>query len=153
MTFLSVVASLADVVGHAPLERLETLEQLVRLDRLLGLARPDQPWRRLDRGVPRDLVGVGALAVGLAALGRRRDRVEVDVVEAATVLLVELDPGAPAAEARRLGADRRPEGRVLAPIGVAQHVARRARARARLDDVLHEDLRLHGGACTRLGSG
>src|SRR5687768_6622585 len=99
MTSRSVLAvaalgALADVVRNEPLERLELLEELLRWDLAFGLAAAEHPRRGLDRGVPRDLVGVGAPALLLAAVaGRLRDPVEVDVLEAVALLLVEGDAG------------------------------------------------------------
>src|SRR4051794_10052293 len=81
---LLVLAAVADVLRDALLERLELLEQLVGPERLLGLGGPEQPRGGLDRGVPRDLVGVGVVlprGSGLR-LGGGLDGVEVDVLEA-----------------------------------------------------------------------
>src|SRR5215211_1419230 len=86
-----VLVALADVLGDAPLERLELLVELVGRGRLARLRRAQQPGRRVDGGAPGDLVGV----VRVGGLGRRLrgrlDGVEVDVLEAVALLLVEAD--------------------------------------------------------------
>lgn len=113
-----VVVAVADVVGDQVLERLEALEQLLGVDRLLGLVGPDQPGSGLGRGLPADLLGLGGAALGdLGVVARDRlDPVEVDVREAVALCLVILDPRTVALGRLRGGADLLAEGRVLAPL-------------------------------------
>src|SRR4051794_4213081 len=139
---LRVVAVLADVAGHERLERLEPFVELLRRHLAFGLLLAEQPRRRLDRRRPCGLLGVGVGVPRLPGLrgGCRLDLVEVDVVKAVALLLVERDPRATALVAGGFLADLRAEGRVLAPLAIAQDVARVARARLDRLDALDRDV-------------
>src|SRR3954471_23211002 len=86
-----VVAVLAYVPGDQRLERLEPFVELLRRHLALGLLLAEQPRGRLDRCRPCGLLGIGVGSPGLHG-GGGLDRVEVDVVEAVALLLMERDP-------------------------------------------------------------
>src|SRR5207247_1234471 len=86
----------------------------------------EQPGRRLDRRLPRDLVGLVAarLVPGFRLLLEQLHLVEVHVREAVPLLLVELDARAAPLGHDRLPRDRLLEGRVLGAVVRPQHEAR-----------------------------
>src|SRR4051794_31268127 len=137
-----VVAVLAYVPGDERLERLEPFVELLRRHLPFGLLLAEQPRCRLDGCCPCGLLGIGVGSLRLDG-GDRLDRVEVDVVEAVALLLMERDPRATALVAGGVLADLRPERRVLPPLVIAQDVARVARARLDRLDALDRDLGLH----------
>src|SRR5690349_21638390 len=107
------VAVAPDVVGDEPLERLELLVELLGRDLVVGLVGPEDPRCGLDRRPPGRLLRLGARPGALRLLGRRRDAVEIDVLEPVALLLVVLDARAAPLVLRRLLPDRRAERRVL----------------------------------------
>src|SRR5215210_1273805 len=138
-----VLVALADVLGDAPLEQLELLVELVGGDRLAGFRRAQQPRRRVDGGAPGDLVGVVRVGGLGRRLRRRLDGVEVDILEAVALLLVEADVRPEAPEPHRLLADPRAERRVLLARVVGQDPAGLARARLHRLHVADLHLGLH----------
>src|SRR3954470_4400977 len=111
-----LLLAVADVVGDETLEGLELLEQLLRRDLLLRLPAPQHPRRRLHGGVPCHLVGIRAVPNRGRPAGRLGDPVQVDVLEAVALLLVEGDTRASPLVLSRLATDRRAERRVLATV-------------------------------------
>src|SRR5581483_6019296 len=95
--------------------RLQLLEELVRT-RPARRRLPEEPRRSLDRRLPRNLVDLVRRAFA-ARLVERLDLVEVDVLEAVPLLLVEFDVRAAPFRRNRSARDRLLEGRVL-PAGV-----------------------------------
>src|SRR5206468_12520300 len=139
----------ADVVGDALLERLQPFEQLLRRHGLLRLA-AEQPRRGIDGRLPRDLLHrLGRAAV--ARLLERLDSVEVDVREVASLLLVERDARPSPLGGEGIAGDLLAEGRVLAPLVVAQDEARVAGLRLEGLDLGDGDERVgHGLTVPRL---
>jgi hypothetical protein len=100
-----------DVFGDQTLERFELLVELFGWDLAVGLATSEDPWRGIDGGAPRNLVGVRSFSALERRLARLRDRVQIDVAKAVALFLVEFNPRPAALKACILGlADRRPEG-------------------------------------------
>src|SRR5689334_19771991 len=135
----------SNVIGDEFLERVQSLVQLVGGHRFARFTGSHDPRCRLKSGVPRRLVRALMVVGALAAMGplRGSDSVEIDIAEAAPLLLVEGHHGALAFEPFGLLADRWPEGRVLVALVVAEDVARRSGPASDLFDLTHLDFAFH----------
>src|SRR3954447_18086775 len=137
------VAALANVLGDEPLEGFQLLVELLGRNRMLGLTASKHPRCRLHGRTPGDFVriGVGCSRVGFRRLG---DSLEIYVVEPVAVLFAVPHARAAALEAASLLGDRGSEGGELAPVCVAEDVARLSAAGLNLVHGLDERLDLSG---------
>ena len=115
-----VLVRLLDVLRNELLEGLELREQLVRRDLALDRVAGQEERRGFDRALPADFVGRRG---SCAFVGERLDLVEVDVREAVSLGLVELDPRPAPLGSLGSRPDLLAEGRVLAALIVADDEA------------------------------